>query len=253
MDTLRDCEALSLVLDLLDKHQAKATFFITTGCDRAGMNAVNYLSDPAALLRQRLGKRYGFRNLLLSLFKPLRVEQAVDFNGITGGGHEVGLHGYEHALWIRRFEGMNSEELAESIQTGLEAFEDAARIRPRGFASPGFRVNDKLLLALEDSGFQYSSDLRGSKPFRPVVNGRRIDMVQVPVNLDLEVLVGSMGEAKFIEYMERTLHEDGIMTLYFHASYAYLNPGIIEHVLDLLRASRFLTYREIADEDTAHL
>jgi hypothetical protein len=114
-------------------------------------------------------------------------------------------------------------------------------------------VNDKLLLALEDSGFQYSSDFRGSKPFHPVINGRRSDMVQVPVNLDLETLVSSMGEATFIEYMERTLHEEGLMTMYFHSSYVYLNPGIVEHVLDLLRASRFLTYREIADEDTAHL
>lgn len=251
VDTLRDCEVLPMVLRMLRKHRVRATFFITTGCDRAGLNARRYFSNPEALVNSRVVRRYGLRNLLRSLLAPVRVEEAVDFRSITRGGHEVGLHGYEHTLWTSRFGDMGKEELAGKIKKGLEAFEEVAGIRPQGFASPGFKANRRLLLALEDFGFNYSSDYRGREPFHPVVRGRRLKTTQVPVNHDLEGLVSSKGETGIIKHLAGSIKN--LMTLYLHPSYAYMNPGVVEGVLQLLEDYQFLTYGEIAHENNAHI
>lgn len=250
IDTMRDCEALPVVLNILRRHDARATFFIAAGYDRAGLNLTSYLRSPVRLVRKRVGERYGFRSLLRSIVKPEKIESLVNFNEILKDGNELGLHGYEHATWIRNFERMSVEDIKERIRIGIKSFIKTAKFKPMGFASPGFKANNNLLLAIEDFGFKYSSDFVGDKPFYPVLHGEELRTLQIPVLIDIEGLVEKLGDDAYLTYFKK-INRKGITVAYLHPSYTYLNAEVIERTLEL--ADCFATFMEVADENTAHL
>lgn len=252
VDTVGDCAALGEVVSTLRRYEARATFFVTTGFDRAGLNFPGYLARPWTLLRNRVWLRYGMGNLFASVARPRRVEALVDFRGICEAGHEVALHGYEHTLWIKDFRGLGRRELERRIQEGRKAFKAAAGFEPGGFASPGFTVSEDLLLALEGFGFGYSSDFIGGTPFRPVVAGQKLRTPQVPVAVDIERAVAKLGPEKYLRRLEEA---GGVVVAYMHPSYCRVMPGVLEKTLE--RAGSFTTFgevvRSIRDEDSAHL
>jgi undecaprenyl phosphate-alpha-L-ara4FN deformylase len=243
IDTLADCRALPGVLEALRRHDARATFFVATGPDRAGLNLSTYLLRPWRLVERRVWRRYGTANLLTSIVDPRNVEETVDFQGIREAGHEVSLHGYEHTLWIKGFKEMGRKQLEAWIEKGLRAFEAAAGFRPAGFASPGFTVGEALLLALERFGFRYSSDFRGDRPFYPRVQGRRLSTPQIPVAVDMEA-PSERGGVK----VEGRLHVEAsagdVVVAYMHPSSCLLDPGVLERALEA--ADAYTTFGEVA-------
>jgi peptidoglycan/xylan/chitin deacetylase (PgdA/CDA1 family) len=251
VDTLRDCEALPLVLAILRRHSAKATFFIATGYDRTGLNLTSYLRNPRKLGGKKLRHRYGIKNLLLSMVSPERIETKVDFREIRRDGNEVSLHGYEHYTWIKNFGKMGIEDIRRRILAGIAAFEKASGLKPVGFASPGFKVNDSLLTALEDFGFKYSSDFMGDGPFYPVLGGEKLRTLQIPVLIDVEELVGKLGAGGYLTYLRKIMRRRTVVA-YLHPSYAYINAEVIDNTLRLAKDG-FATLGEVANENTAHL
>ena len=241
VDTVADCLALPEAVSILGSYDAKATFFVSTGFDRAGLNFPGYMTRPWRLLRNRVWARYGVGNIIASLANPRRVESLVDFRGIQRAGHEVALHGYEHTLWIRDFRMLGREELERRIEKGRKAFVAAAGFEPMGFASPGFTVSEDLLLALEGFGFSYSSDFLGDKPFRPVVADQRLRTPQIPVAVDIERAVAKLGPEKYLRRLEEM---GGVVVAYMHPSYCRVVPGILEKTLE--RTGSFTTFGEVA-------
>lgn len=243
VDTVGDCAALPYVVSRLKRFNARATFFITTGYDRAGLNYPRYLLRPWSLLGRRIGRRYGYGSLLESLTRPRRVESIVDFQGLSSAGHEVSLHGYEHTLWIRDFREMGQGELKRRIRKGWNAFREAAGFEPTGFASPGFKASDALLLALESFEFKYSSDFLGGKPFYPVVMEERLHIPQIPVGIDIESAVESHGLSRYLGLLEeRPSH---VAVAYMHPSYCRVNGSVLDKTLERADDS-YVTFSEVA-------
>lgn len=245
VDTVGDCVALPEVISTLDRYKAEATFFVTTGFDRAGLNLATYLLSPWKALGKRVWKRYGIGNLLLSAIHPLRVELSVDFQGIRRGGHEVSLHGYEHTLWIRDFRKMGKEDFEIWIKKGWEAFETVAGFAPSGFASPGFTCSDELYLAIENFDFKYSSDSFGERPFYPAVGGKRLRTLQIPVAVDIENSVERAGMERYLQDLERSMGD--VVVAYMHPSYFNINPLVLEKTLEKAEGS-FATFEEMAED-----
>jgi undecaprenyl phosphate-alpha-L-ara4FN deformylase len=244
IDTIGDCEALSYVISTLRRYEARATFFVATGHDRAGLNISHYFWRPWRLLERRVGRRYGLRNLVTSVIAPQRIEGLVDFKKIRRAGNEVSLHGYEHTLWIRDFEKMGREDIHGRIKLGLEAFKKSAGFKPKGFASPGFKSSDNLFQVLEEFEFEYSSDCMGENPFHPVVDGVRLRTPQVPVEIDVEGTVESRGLEGYLRQLEKF---KGNTVAYMHPSYHRLNSMVLERTLERAKGS-FATLGEVAGE-----
>ena len=244
IDTLADCRTLPTVLETLERHNARATFFVTTGPDRAWRNLPAYTLRPWRLMVKRVWRRYGIRSLVGSLRRPVRVEAAADIRGICDRGHEVSLHGYEHTLWIRGFRDMRKEQLEGWIEKGLRAFEAAGGRRPVGFASPGFTVSSELLFALDRFGFEYSSDVMGTRPFYPIVGGKSLRTPQIPVMVDIEAQVEERGIEGYIRGIRglARLRED--VTAYMHPSYCLVVSEVLERTLE--EADAFTTFGEVA-------
>ena len=73
---------------------------------------------------------------------------------ITGRGHEVGNHSYQHETWMHRHP---RAAIAADIAAAEDAIEEATGERPRGFRGPGFTWSPTVLEILAERGYGYDA------------------------------------------------------------------------------------------------
>jgi peptidoglycan/xylan/chitin deacetylase (PgdA/CDA1 family) len=73
---------------------------------------------------------------------------------ITGAGHEVGNHSFEHEPWLQLYD---RRQLEEEIDRTDRAIEEATGARPVGFRGPGFSWSPALLSVLSARGHQFDA------------------------------------------------------------------------------------------------
>lgn len=174
------------------------------------------------LLNPRLGRR--FRKTFNRLFET---------------GHELGLHGgTDHALWQRALADLSDQQLDDLLRPAYESFtRDFGK--PPGFASPGFRYDDRVLRMTDSYGFEYGSDMSGERPFRPRVGGRELAHYQVPVNVagaDTVPLVEQMlalgrGDEEIVGTAARAIRKRDFALLYGHPFVEGVRADLIEHIV----------------------
>ena len=190
VDTAKDIALLPELLDLLQLLDIQATFFITTGPDRLALNLFKYIVDPRRSVRFIKSKplRYGSYSLN-GVFRTKPVERVCPetLQRARKEGHELGLHGYDHYVWIKNLQHMDELKIKELISRGVKALQATAEAEIRSFASPGFTVTSALLRAIDAFGFDYSSDFKSNEPtppFYPETGTERSPILQVPVSMD---------------------------------------------------------------------
>jgi hypothetical protein len=105
------------ILDFLDQHQLKTTFFVV-GQDAA-------LEENQAALAQ-----------------------------LSAAGHEIGNHSFNHEPWLHLY---TPEDLEQEFERSEMAIEQATGVRPRGFRGPGFSLSDEVLKTLIRRGYHYDA------------------------------------------------------------------------------------------------
>lgn len=145
-------ENTRFILDLLESYQQKATFFVL-GC---------------------VAKKH-----------PDLVKL------IASKGHEIGSHGYWHSLVYLQ----DRYEFRQEIKDSKALIEDITGTQVTCFRAPSWSISENTLWALEileeegftaDSSIQpFATPLSGMagmpiSPFRPVVNGRKLKLVEFP-------------------------------------------------------------------------
>lgn len=101
----------------------------------------------------------------------------------VSAGHELGLHGgMDHMLWQYNLGSMDYYEIRNLLAPAYNKFMKLFG-KPYGFCCPGFSYNDEVLSLIDDFGFLYSSDMEGELPFKPVIEGRKFEHYQIPVNI----------------------------------------------------------------------
>jgi len=262
VDSARDVGLLPELLDLLQRLELKATFFITTGPDRLALNAFKYLTDPRSY--QRLIKarplRYGLHSLN-DILRKKTVEAVCPeaLQRVNNDGHELGLHGYDHYAWMNTLQNMDEIKIKELISRGIDTLEATAKAEIKSFASPGFTVTSALLQAIEAIGFDYSSDFKGNwptSPFYPKIGAKRSRVLQMPVSMDSigELFIKGLSEnqikAKIRESRDVWHAKRVPFVMYAHPAHevgCYM--GLFSSVLqDLCEDARFtfLTLAQIA-------
>lgn len=228
IDTIRDVKAVPKTLELLNKHDVKASFFVTTGIDESYKNYRHYL-NPKRLLATTWMHRYGL-DAFAGLISRIEVQSSKELLQILQCGHELGLHGYNHFEWMNGLEGLSEEAVTAWISRGCELFEKAFNTPPSCFAAPGFNVSQAFLSALDGFGFRYSSDFQGLEPFYPQLNGERMQTPQVPVSL----AIGEHDDSTALELLKAQI-DAGYAVFYFHPSYEpVFRPGLLERAFELV-------------------
>jgi peptidoglycan/xylan/chitin deacetylase (PgdA/CDA1 family) len=105
------------VLELLEKHSLKITFFIV-GQDAA-------LGSNRAALKK-----------------------------IADSGHEIGNHSFHHEPWLNEY---TPDEIEAELEAAESAIREATGVQPCGFRGPGYSFSPTLLHALARRGYRYDA------------------------------------------------------------------------------------------------
>ncbi len=197
VDTRRGLEeGVPRLLDLFRRSGARASFFVTMGPDRSGL-AVRRALRPGFLLkmwRTNALRLYGARTLLSGTLLPARLVGAAMpalLRAIAAEGHEVAPHGWDHVRWQDKVHRMSPAAIRAELSRAAQAFESVFGVKPAASAAPGWRTSPEALSLQEALGLRYASDVRGTAPFRPAVDGRPLETLQVPTTLPtLDELLG---------------------------------------------------------------
>jgi peptidoglycan/xylan/chitin deacetylase (PgdA/CDA1 family) len=177
------------LLELLEKAGVKGTFYLSMGPDNAGKAIFNILQRPGFLNKMRRTKAarvYGLRTILSGTVLPARmIATALPevARQIVAGGHEVGVHAWDHRGWQDKLESFSDAQVARELARAFEAFVEVFGAAPKTFAAPAWLASDASLSFQENFGLDYASDCRGDEPFIPIVGGAALVTPQVPTTL----------------------------------------------------------------------
>ncbi|MDX1387922.1 MAG: polysaccharide deacetylase family protein [Acidobacteriota bacterium] len=192
--------AVPFFLDALGASGMHATFFVVTGSNR-----------PASILR-RLGRkgylrrlrRLGVARTLFSL-RPgpfssgsMRLESASSarvLRRIVAEGHELAVHGYDHAWWADHVWDSDEPELAGEVERAFATMERVTGRSGFGWGSPNWRTTETVLRLLHARAVPYFSDCWGIAPFLTADEaGSVVPTIHLPITLPS--LEGSMLERR---------------------------------------------------------
>jgi polysaccharide deacetylase family protein (PEP-CTERM system associated) len=151
---VRVVENTHRLLKLFEQHHAKATFFVLG----------SIADDHPGLVRE-----------------------------VASAGHEIASHGYGHRL----VHEMTRAEFKDDVAGAKARLEDIVGRRVKGYRAPSWSIDEHTpwaLEVLEESGFAYDASvfpmrtyLYGTSsaqrfPHRPKLNGRTLDLLEVPAS-----------------------------------------------------------------------
>ena len=177
VDTCRGTQTgVPALIDLLQRHQARASFFLALGPDRSGhapqKESLKQFYDRTTRLYGRILKG------------PTIGVQGMDaMQQIASAGFEVGLHGWDRAEWEMRINESENTWIEGEMCKAFARFEQIFLAPPKAHAAPGWRMNRHALRLTQRLGFTYASDCRGESPFIPVIDGEIIRCPQIPTTL----------------------------------------------------------------------
>ena len=200
VDTYRGTrEGVPRLVEVLQRHQAQATFFFTLGPDHMG-RAIKRVFRKGYLQkvsRMSVIEHYGIKTLLYGTLLPAPDigKKCGDIMRATrDAGFEVGIHCYDHIRWQDAVADKDEDWTYQELQRAIDRYTDIFGDAPRAHAAAGWQMNRHALRAMQRKGFSYSSDTRGTTPFMPTYNAEIIACPQLPTTLPtLDELVNRDG------------------------------------------------------------
>jgi len=175
------------------------------------------------MARTRATSLYGWDILLKGTLWPGPVigeKLSSVIRSTSDAGHEVGLHAWDHYTWQAHIDQMEDDAICETLRRGVEILSGILGYPPSCSAAPGWKCNDKVLLAKSHFPFKYNSDCRGESIFRPIVCGREILQLQIPVTMPTyDEVVGRNGVTQdtYNDYMLNLVDPKKLNVLTIHA------------------------------------
>ncbi|MDB6061610.1 MAG: 4-deoxy-4-formamido-L-arabinose-phosphoundecaprenol deformylase [Verrucomicrobiaceae bacterium] len=225
VDTLRGTRiGVPALLETLEKHSIRASFFMSVGPDNMGRNLWRLLRPTflKKMLRSNAASLYGWDILLRGTAWPGPIIGNRLANIVRmphSAGHETGLHAWDHYTWQARIDHFSEADIARHMQRGFDKLADILGAAPMCSAAAGWRCNDAALLAKEKFYFSYNSDCRGTQLFRPVVDGNVLTP-QIPVTLptyDEAVGRDNINADNFNDYLLGLIKPDQLNVYTIHA------------------------------------
>ncbi len=244
---------------ILGDHGLKGTFYFSVGPDNMGRHLWR-LFKPSFLwkmMRTDAAGLYGPEIILMgTAWHGPKIGRRFhqEIRRVKDAGHEIGFHAWDHQGAQAKLITMSEEAMTQEIQRGVEELTSIVGEAPVTSAAPGWRANDQLLLVKSKFPFRYNSDCRGSHPFYPVVNGKRLEQLQIPVTLPTyDEVLGRNGvsDQNYNDYQVSLLKPDTLNVLTIHAEAeggrcATMFEAYLERVVKL--GYRIIPLGEVATE-----
>lgn len=236
VDTLKGyLEGVPRLLDILKERNVKASVFFSMGPDNSGkaIRRVFRKGFVSKMLRTKAPSTYGLKTLFYGtlLKAPMIVSSNPDIlRRAVEEGHDCGIHCWDHVLWQDRLPMMSREEIRAELGKAAELFSRVVGTAPKSSAAPGWQASFDSLTVQDELGFDYCSDVRGTKPFFPRLDGVVFRTLQIPSTLPtLDELWGTNGmdgdtiHDKYLDLLEPGLN--------VHTVHAEMEGGAMADVL----------------------
>ena len=212
-------QGIPFILKALKDRNINATFYVTMGPDGFAKHA-NRLGSSSYRARIRrmnplnIIKKFGFQYLIkqaIGISSNVGADYPNGLKNIIRGGHELGVHGYDHHWWAENVLSAEKKTLALEIHKGIESFKSITGIMPSTWASPNWRCNENVFSILENFPFSYGADTRGDRPFRPKF-GVAVYRPQIPISMpclhEISDYLDTKNEEKIINEFKNNLKND---------------------------------------------
>ena len=162
--------------DLLQRHNAGATFFFSLGPDYSGCE-----SSATSLARY-----YPWQSRLYGRYLPapdIGKRGTEIMRQTAAAGFETGLHGWNRVFWERRIRQAESTWAEKDLFRACARYAEIFSEKPLAHGAPGWLTSRHALRLTQRLGLSYASDSRGCHPFIPVIDGEIIACPQLPTTL----------------------------------------------------------------------
>ena len=178
-------DAVPALLEILERHQAGATFLFSLGPDRSSWHG-KFAPAP------QLGKRCD------AVMRKVREK-----------GFEAGVHAWDPAWW-KSAPARDAQRTAWQMQLAAQRFAEVFGEMPQVHGAPGWHMNVHAFRRTQSMGFLYSSDTLGTHPYIPVVRAEIVACPQLPTTL------ATLDERPPEKILERTAADrrDHVFTLH---------------------------------------
>jgi len=198
VDTLSGLtEGVVALANIFGARDIRASFYVALGPDNSGRAIFRVFRQQGFLekmLRTRAPSVYGFPTMLYgTVFKAPEIGAAAPqvLPDLRVAGHEVGIHGYDHAGWHDRLHTMTRDEVAHEIRQAQAVFLKVFGEPATSFAAPGWQASRVSRTVLAEAGMLYASDTRGTQPFSPRFGAWVSPLLEIPTTLPtLDELLG---------------------------------------------------------------
>ncbi len=190
VDTYRGLsEGAPRLARLLHSLGIPATFFVTMGPDTSGRAATRVFKHAGFMQKMQRTSAvsvYGMRTVLSGTLLPPRP-MAASFSKMLRTyqdlGFEVSPHGFDHIRWHDQAARWSEEEARAELTKTFDLYTRLFGLRPTSFAAPGWQAGAGTWRAMESMGLFYHSDSRGETPYFPILDGQRLNTLEIPTTL----------------------------------------------------------------------
>ena len=189
VDTYRGTrEGVPRLVEVLQRYNAQATFFFSLGPDHTG-RAIKRVFRPGFLgkvSRTSVVEHYGIKTLLYGTLLPspdIGRKCADIMRMVKVAGFEVGIHCYDHIRWQDYVANKDGKWTRRELQLAVDRYTEIFGEAPHAHAAAGWQMNRHALRLMQQFGFDYSSDTRGTHPFIPTWQAEIIACPQLPTTL----------------------------------------------------------------------
>ena len=201
VDTLEGfCKGVPALMEVLADHAVKASFFLALGPDNSGRAIFRIFRQRGFLekmWRTRAPALYGFRTMCYGTLLPgPKIGAAAPHlaRQLAAAGHEVGLRGYDHALWHDHLFHLPLGKVDREIDQAQATYTSLMGNPAYSFAAPGWQCSLSSRTALAARNFLYASDTRGVAPYFPAFGNSVTPVLEIPTTLPtLDELLGFHG------------------------------------------------------------
>lgn len=193
------CIAVPRLVEAMQRHQVQASFFFTLGKDRTGC-AIKRIFRPGFLrkaLRISAWRHYGLKTMLYGTLLPapdIGRKCADIMRLVRDAGFEVGIHCYDPIRWQDHVVAEDMEWTRREMQRAVDRFTEIFGMASKSHAAAGWQLNRHALRLMQQFGFNYTSDTRGTHPYTPTWNAEIIACPQLPTTLPtLDELINRDG------------------------------------------------------------
>ena len=179
------------ILDICDKYAIKCTYFSVMGPDTVSFHARRFIRKgyiKRIVAMNPIKMLFGFGPLFfirgkLSSISYVGKQYPNILHEIVNRGHELGLHGYDHAKWADKWQGMDMEEVRTEYDKTNYEYKKIFGNECNLWGAPNWRTTEYLYQYLKERKCIYTSNLRGIGPFFPRYGTNKYTVMELPISL----------------------------------------------------------------------